>query len=97
MGGLLQGLGLKRLFVALSLKFSKHPKALPNVISGQVIVPEIVAKLTPAQLADQIWTHWQNPAALANMRGALVNILGKPGVAKRIVAALPSYLGVSWN
>jgi hypothetical protein len=97
LGGVLQWLGLKPLMIALSLRFSKRSKALPNILSGQVIVPEIVAKLTPVQLADQIWTHWQNPAALANMRGALVNILGNPGVAKRIVAALPSYLGVSWN
>ena len=58
--------------------------AWPNIWAGREIVPELVGRLTPQQVADQALEYLQHPERLAAMRQELRSVRGESGAAAKL-------------
>ena len=58
--------------------------AWPNIWAGREIVPELVGKLQPEDVAKKVLDYLANPRQLQNMRDRLETVRGKTGAADRI-------------
>lgn len=58
--------------------------AWPNIWAGSEIVPELVGKLKPEDVADSAIYYLTNPNKLKSMKNSLAAVRGKPGAAKQI-------------
>lgn len=68
--------------------------AWPNIWAGGVeIVPEMVGKFSPQELADKTLAYLENPEQLAQMRAALQKVRGESGAARRLVELVVDVLG----
>ena len=58
--------------------------AWPNIWAQQEIVPELVGKLQPSDVADIAIDYLQNPQKLADVRGKLKSARGQTGAADKL-------------
>ncbi len=58
--------------------------AWPNIWAGSEIVPELVGRLQPEDIANLAIDYLTHPAKLKSMQDSLVAVRGKSGAAKRI-------------
>ena len=58
--------------------------AWPNIWAGKQIVPELVGKLQPKDVANLVMEYLNNPIQLKSMRDSLAAVRGESGAAKRI-------------
>lgn len=58
--------------------------AWPNIWAGKAIVPELVGKLQPQQVADLALNLLNHPEALEQMRDRLREVRGTPGAAQNL-------------
>jgi hypothetical protein len=58
--------------------------AWPNIWAGEAIVPELVGKLQPQQVADLALNLLEHPEQLEIMRQKLRQVRGKPGAASKL-------------
>ncbi len=58
--------------------------AWPNIWAQQEIVPELVGKLQPSEVADIAIDYLQNPQKLADIRGKLKSARGQAGAADKL-------------
>jgi hypothetical protein len=61
-----------------------HLLAWPNIWAGTAIVPELVGKLQPAQVAEVALSLLSHPEQLEQMSDRLRQVRGKPGAAKKL-------------
>lgn len=59
--------------------------AWPNIWAGKAIVPELVGKLQPQQVADLAIDLLDHPERLAQMQADLRRVRGEPGAAQKLV------------
>jgi lipid-A-disaccharide synthase len=58
----------------------------PNIWAGEAIVPELLGKLTPTQIADQVLFYLDHPEELDKMRDRLKEVCGQAGAASKLAA-----------
>ncbi len=58
--------------------------AWPNIWAGKEIVPELVGKLQPQELAQLILDYLEHPEKLEEMRSRLRAVRGQPGAAQKL-------------
>ncbi|HBE20797.1 MAG TPA: lipid-A-disaccharide synthase [Cyanobacteria bacterium UBA11149] len=58
--------------------------AWPNIWAKSEIVPELVGKLQPEDVAKLVLDYLDNPEKLAKMRSRLRGVRGKPGAAQKL-------------
>ena len=58
--------------------------AWPNIWAGREIVPELVGRLQPEDVAKIVLDYLANPQQLQNMSDRLETVRGKTGAANRI-------------
>ena len=58
--------------------------AWPNIWAGTEIVPELVGKLQPEEIAELVLDYLEHPERLQAMRERLDSVRGVPGAAKQI-------------
>ena len=58
--------------------------AWPNIWAGQEIVPELVGKLKPEDVAELALDYLTHPAKLQSIRDGLIAVRGKTGAANRL-------------
>ncbi len=64
--------------------------AWPNLWAGEMIVPELVGKLEPTAIAQQVLDYLDHPEKLEEMRDRLRQVRGQPGAADRLVRLMIS-------
>jgi hypothetical protein len=62
----------------------KRLLAWPNIWAGKAIVPELVGKLEPEELAKMAIDGLEHPEILAEMKAQLRQVRGKPGAAQKL-------------
>lgn len=67
--------------------------AWPNIWAQQEIVPELVGKLQPSEVADIAIDYLQNPQKLADIRGKLKSARGQAGAADKLTQLVFEELG----
>ncbi|HEY9624301.1 MAG TPA: lipid-A-disaccharide synthase [Crinalium sp.] len=68
--------------------------AWPNIWAGEAIVPELVGKLQPQEVADLALNLLEHPEELENMRRKLRQVRGQPGAAAKLAGIVSDVLGV---
>ncbi len=58
--------------------------AWPNIWAGKEIVPELVGKLQPQEIAQLILDYLEHPEKLEEMRSRLRAVRGQPGAAQKL-------------
>jgi hypothetical protein len=66
--------------------------AWPNIWAGEEIVPEMVGRLQPQQVADRMLDYLEHPEKLTAMREKLQAIRGEAGAAERLAAIVVEVL-----
>ena len=56
----------------------------PNIWAGEAIVPELLGKLTPTQVATEVLFYLDRPDELAKMRDRLKQVCGETGAASKL-------------
>ncbi|WP_258040819.1 lipid-A-disaccharide synthase [Pseudanabaena sp. BC1403] len=64
--------------------------AWPNIWAGEAIVPELLGKLIPTQVATEILFYLDRPEELAKMRDRLKKVCGEAGAASKLAAMVIS-------
>lgn len=59
--------------------------AWPNIWAGRSIVPEMVGRLTPAMVVEQIRDYLDHPEQLEALKTELRQVRGEPGAAQKVV------------
>ncbi|HEY9907016.1 MAG TPA: lipid-A-disaccharide synthase [Thermosynechococcaceae cyanobacterium] len=59
--------------------------AWPNIWAGREIVPELVGRLQPQQVADRVLDFLSHPEKLQQMQADLRSVRGEPGAAAKLV------------
>lgn len=67
--------------------------AWPNIWAQQEIVPELVGKLQPSEVANIAIDYLQNPRKLADIRGKLKSARGQAGAADKLTQLVFEELG----
>lgn len=62
----------------------KHLFAWPNIWAKQQIVPELLGKLEPFDVAQMALDYLKHPEKLEEMRGKLRSVRGQPGAAEKL-------------
>lgn len=62
----------------------KHLFAWPNIWAKQEIVPELLGKLDPKEVAQMALNYLEHPEKLEEMRAKLRSVRGQPGAAKKL-------------
>jgi lipid-A-disaccharide synthase len=62
--------------------------AWPNIWAGEMIVPELLGKLQPQQVADFALDLLTHPEKLEQMRDRLRQVRGKPGAAQKLASLI---------
>lgn len=70
----------------------KNLLAWPNIWAKEAIVPELIGRLVPEQVAAQTLALLDNPTQLEQMSQRLRQVRGKPGAADGLVAIVKSLL-----
>ena len=83
------GYGFKKLIAYYVQKNTKF-WALPNIKTDQEIVPELVGKIAPQQVANKIVQLLKAPYLLATMKNKLPATLGPTGAADKITEEIIS-------
>ncbi|NUN65145.1 lipid-A-disaccharide synthase [Pseudanabaena biceps] len=60
--------------------------AWPNIWAGEEIVPELLGKITPTQVAEKVLFYIDHPQELAKMRDRLKQVCGQAGAATKLAA-----------
>lgn len=60
--------------------------AWPNIWAGEEIVPELLGKITPTQVAEKVLFYLDRPEELAKMRDRLKQVCGQAGAATKLAA-----------
>jgi hypothetical protein len=58
--------------------------AWPNIWAQEMIVPELVGKLQPQEVAEMVLNYLENPEKLEAIRAKLRSVRGEPGAAQKI-------------
>ena len=58
--------------------------AWPNIWAQEMIVPELVGKLQPQEVAKMVLDYLENPEKLEAIRGKLRSVRGEPGAGQKI-------------
>ncbi|MGL5083276.1 MAG: lipid-A-disaccharide synthase [Microcoleaceae cyanobacterium] len=58
--------------------------AWPNIWAGEEIVPELIGKLDPKQVADLVLEYLEHPDRLQTIRNRLCQVRGQPGAAQAL-------------
>ncbi|MBW4666011.1 MAG: lipid-A-disaccharide synthase [Cyanomargarita calcarea GSE-NOS-MK-12-04C] len=58
--------------------------AWPNIWAQEMIVPELVGKLQPQEVAEMVLDYLENPEKLEAIRAKLRSVRGEPGAAQKI-------------
>lgn len=66
--------------------------AWPNIWAQQPIVPELVGKLQPSEVAELALDYLQNPEKLQQMRYSLRSVRGQPGAAQKLATLVQEQL-----
>jgi lipid-A-disaccharide synthase len=66
--------------------------AWPNIWAGKAIVPELVGRLTPDQVAAIALDYLQHPEKLEAMRSSLKQVRGEAGAAQKLVKIMTELL-----
>lgn len=66
--------------------------AWPNIWAKEMIVPELIGKLEPEDIAKLTIDYLEHPEKLAEMRDRLRQVRGEPGAAKKLVAIVAEEL-----
>ncbi len=69
--------------------------AWPNMWAGEEIVPELVGRLDPIEIAERVMEDLAHPEGLMEMRSRLRAVRGEPGAAERLVDLVEACLPVS--
>ncbi|MER3435832.1 MAG: lipid-A-disaccharide synthase [Leptolyngbya sp. ERB_1_1] len=69
--------------------------AWPNIWAKEMIVPELIGRLEPAEIAKVTIDYLEYPEKLEQMRDRLRQVRGEPGAAKKLVAIVAEELAVS--
>jgi len=78
------GTGFAKLINWLILR-QKRLFAWPNIWAKREIVPELVGKLQPEEVAQQVLDYLGHPEKLEKMRSQLRTVRGQPGAAQKLV------------
>lgn len=87
--------GLGSLFAKLinwSIIRQKRWFAWPNIWANSLVVPELVGKLQPEQVANLVLDYLAHPEQLQAMRDRLIAVRGKAGAAEQIVTIVQQEL-----
>ncbi|MBD2079635.1 lipid-A-disaccharide synthase [Leptolyngbya sp. FACHB-17] len=68
--------------------------AWPNIWAKEMIVPELIGKLKPQEVADLAIDYLEHPEKLDQMRDRLRRVRGEPGAAKKLVAIVAEELAL---
>ncbi|MBD1842003.1 lipid-A-disaccharide synthase [Cyanobacteria bacterium FACHB-63] len=68
--------------------------AWPNIWAKEMIVPELIGKLKPQEVAALAIDYLEHPEKLEQMRDRLRQVRGEPGAAKKLVAIVAEELAV---
>jgi lipid-A-disaccharide synthase len=68
--------------------------AWPNIWAKDMIVPELIGKLTPDTIAPLVLDYLDHPEKLQQMRDALRNVRGEPGAAKKLASIVAETVGI---
>ena len=68
--------------------------AWPNIWAKKEIVPELVGKLKPEEIATQIINYLEHPHQLESMRNSLAKVRGQPGAAAKIASLIAEQLEI---
>ncbi|MDJ0553832.1 MAG: lipid-A-disaccharide synthase [Microcoleaceae cyanobacterium MO_207.B10] len=71
--------------------------AWPNIWAKQEIVPELVGKLKPEQVAELVLEFLSHPEQLEEMRDRLRNVRGQPGAAEKLAEIVLSLCDAGEN
>ena len=87
------GLGIKYLIVAVLSLFKKRLRfALPNILLGKQIVPELIGRVSPESLAQYLIKIWQEPEFFEKQHQEFQKFQPNQLVADRIVEKVKSLL-----
>jgi lipid-A-disaccharide synthase len=81
------GHGLARIINLIILQQVLRKKRLfawPNIWAQKEIVPELVGKLQPAEVAQLVIDYLEHPQKLEEMRSQLRSVRGQPGAAQKL-------------
>jgi lipid-A-disaccharide synthase len=81
------GYGLARIINLIILQQVLRKKRLfawPNIWAQKEIVPELVGKLQPAEVAQLVIDYLEHPQKLEEMRSQLRSVRGQPGAAQKL-------------
>ncbi len=67
--------------------------AWPNIWAQQEIVPELVGKLQPQDVASMVLDYLDNPEKLEEVRNKLRNARGTPGAAEKLAQIVKEVIG----
>jgi lipid-A-disaccharide synthase len=67
--------------------------AWPNIWADEAIVPELVGKLQPDQVADFVLNFLEHPERLAQMQTRLRQVRGEPGAAQKLAQLVQEVAG----
>ena len=86
---------LKRKLVS---KFQTKIKftAWPNRLAKAGIVPELIGKISPDQVAEVALGMLQDELELAQISQRLKGVVGEPGAAKRLIQILAEVVGAAY-
>lgn len=68
--------------------------AWPNIWAKEMIVPELVGRLEPKQIADLALDYLNHPEKLTEMHDRLCEVRGEPGAANKLAAIVAQELGL---
>lgn len=71
-------------------------RAWPNIWAQREIVPELVGKLEPITIADQVLHYLETPELLDHMQHELRQVRGQLGAAEKLVQLVRDVLEPSW-
>lgn len=94
------GQGIAKLINFLILQQYSRKKRLfawPNIWAQQEIVPELVGKLQPNQVAELALDYLEHPKKLEKMREQLRAVRGQPGAAQKLAQLVREALDFSDN
>jgi lipid-A-disaccharide synthase len=92
------GHGLARIINFIILQQVLRKKRLfawPNIWAQKEIVPELVGKLQPSEVAQLILDYLEHPQKLEEIRQQLKGVRGQPGAAQKLAELVVKELDLS--
>lgn len=92
----LVGIPLKRRAVRLFVERLSYPVSLPNQLTGEDLMVELLGAIDPTGVAERAKALLSDPSDLARRRERLLAAMPQPGasarVAERVLASLPAHV-----